>query len=118
MLPHTIRIDALLPVAPGTVLASVAARVACTAKLAYREKAMTRERRQDAESSVNSARLAAVLDKLVTVQLDLTPLCGTTADTARAAATPEGIAEACEILQSAIADLRNIIHQADGLLRD
>ncbi len=76
---------------------------------------MPNERGQDAESSVNSARLAAILDNLVAVQLNLKPLCGTTADTARAAATPEGIAEACEILQSAVADLRNIIYEVEGL---
>ena len=79
---------------------------------------MASERRQDAESSVNSAQLGAVLDKLVAVQLDLKPLCGTTADRAQAAATPKAIAAACDILQSAIADLRNIVHQFDGLLGD
>jgi hypothetical protein len=76
---------------------------------------MPNERRQDAESSVNSARLAAILDKFVAVQLNLKPLCGTSADTARAEATPEDIAEACEILQSAVADLRNIIYEVEWL---
>jgi C4-dicarboxylate-specific signal transduction histidine kinase len=79
---------------------------------------MAGAKKQDAESSDNSAQLEALLDKLVALQIDLKALCGTPADRAQAAATPKAIAEACDILQSAVADLRNIIHQVDGALRD
>jgi signal transduction histidine kinase len=72
---------------------------------------MASAKKQDAESSVNSARLASLLDKLVAVHLDLEPLCGTHAERPQVAATPQAIADACDILQSAIADTRNIIHQ-------
>jgi hypothetical protein len=76
---------------------------------------MASVKKQDAESSVNSARLASLLDKLVAVHLDLEPLCGTPTERPQVAATPQAIAEACDVLQSAIADLRNIICQLDGL---
>jgi hypothetical protein len=69
---------------------------------------------QQRSKTPNSTVLAAVLDKLVAVHLDLDLLCGTSADRARATLTPKAIADACDILQSAIADLRNIIHQVDG----
>jgi hypothetical protein len=70
---------------------------------------------QREETSVNSGRLAARLDKLVAVNLDLEPLCGTPTARPQVAVTPQAIAEACDILQSAIADLRNIVYQAEGL---
>jgi hypothetical protein len=76
---------------------------------------MASAKKPDAESSVNSARLAPLLDKLVAVHLDLDLLCGKHAGRPPVAATPQAIAEACEALQSAIADLRNIISQLDGL---
>ena len=63
----------------------------------------------------NASWRSVVLDKLVAVHMDLEPLCGTTAARAHIVATPQGIAEACDILQSAIADLRNIVHQTEGL---
>ena len=74
---------------------------------------MASRTRQKSET-LNSAVLAAVLDKLVAVHLDLDLLCGPSADRARATMTPKAIADACDVLQSAIADLRNIIHQVDG----
>jgi hypothetical protein len=70
--------------------------------------------KKQAETSVNAGRLAALLDKLVAVNLDLERLCGTSTARPRVSATPQAITEACEILQSAIADLRNIVHQAEG----
>jgi hypothetical protein len=70
---------------------------------------------QRAETSVNSGRLAALLDKLVAVNLDLERLCGTPTARPQVPVTPQAIAEACDILQSAIADLRNIVYQAEGL---
>ena len=75
---------------------------------------MAGRRKQEARGSVNSARFAALLDKLVAVDLDLEPICrvGLEALPVVAAAA---IADACDVLRSAIADLRNIIHQVDGL---
>jgi hypothetical protein len=70
--------------------------------------------KKQAETSVTAGRLAALLDKLVAVNLDLERLCGTSTARPRVSATPQAITEACEILQSAIADLRNIVHQAEG----
>jgi hypothetical protein len=75
---------------------------------------MANAKKQDAESSVNSARLASLLDKLVAVHLDLEPLCGTHAERPQVAEAPQAIAEACDVLKSAIADLRSIICQFDG----
>jgi hypothetical protein len=60
--------------------------------------------------SVNSERLAALLDKLVAVDLDLSPICRGTEEGPLVAAG-DAIADACDILRSAIADLRNIIYQ-------
>ncbi len=77
---------------------------------------MTEPMLQKAQEWPLHARLEQLLDKLVAVQLDLNPLCGTTADTARAAATPNAIAAACEILQSAVADLRDLIYEVEGLV--
>ena len=69
---------------------------------------------QGPRGSVNSGRFEALLDKLVAVQMDLEPVCGV--GTAQVVASLESIADACSVLRSAIADVRNIIHQADGLL--
>src|ERR1700724_2246706 len=65
-------------------------------------------------SAGNSSRLAALLDKLVAVDLDLAPICGEVADGPLIVAA-DAIADACDVLRSAIADLRNIIHQVDGV---
>ena len=83
------------------------------ANVPFRSMAMASQTQQRSKTP-NSTVLAAVLDKLVAVHLDLDLLCGTSADRARATLTPKAIADACDILQSAIADLRNIIHQVDG----
>ncbi len=66
------------------------------------------------DGSVNSARLAALLDKLVLVQLDLKPICKVRAEASLASAERSTIAEACEILHLAMADLRDVIQQIDG----
>ena len=55
-----------------------------------------------------------LLDKLVAVDLDLSPICREREERPLVAAG-DAIADACDILRSAIADLRNIIHQVDGL---
>ena len=70
---------------------------------------------QGPRGSVKSGRFEALLDKLV-VQMDLEPVCGVGTEKAQVAASLAAIADACSVLRSAIADVRNIIHQADGLL--
>jgi hypothetical protein len=59
--------------------------------------------------SVNSSRLAALLDKLVAVDLDLAPIFRGS-DEGPLIVAADAIADACDILRSAIADLRKIIH--------
>jgi hypothetical protein len=75
---------------------------------------MARQTQQVIGDSINSSRLAALLDKLVAVDLDLAPICRGS-DEGPLIVAADAIADACDILRSAIADLRNIIHQVDGL---
>ena len=70
---------------------------------------------QEAEVSINSAPLEALLDKLVAVQMDLEPVCGVGKERAQIVASLESIANACDVLRSAIADVRNIIYEVNGL---
>ena len=71
---------------------------------------------QGPRGSVKSARFEALLDKLVAVQIDLEPVCGAGTERTQLVASLAAIADACSVLRSAIADVRNIIHQADGLM--
>jgi hypothetical protein len=71
---------------------------------------------QGPRGSVKSGRFEALLDKLVAVQMDLEPVCGVGTARAQVVASLAAIADACSVLRSAIADVRNIIHQADGLM--
>jgi hypothetical protein len=71
---------------------------------------------QGPRGSVKPGRFEALLDKLVAVQMDLEPVCGVGTERAQVVASLAAIADACRVLRSAIADVRNIIHQADGLL--
>jgi hypothetical protein len=71
---------------------------------------------QGPRGSVKSVRFEALLDKLVAVQMDLEPVCAVGTERAQVVASLESIADACSVLRSAIADVRSIIHQADGLL--
>jgi hypothetical protein len=71
---------------------------------------------QQAGTSVTSAQLGALLDKLVAVDLDLEPISRANGKAAPVVASADDIAEACDILHSAIADLRNFIHQFDGMM--
>jgi hypothetical protein len=71
---------------------------------------------QGPRRSVNSGRFEALLDKLVAVQMDLEPVCGAGTEKAQLVASLASIADACGVLRSAIADVRNIIHQANGLM--
>lgn len=66
--------------------------------------------------SDKSGRFEALLDKLVAVQMDLEPVCGIGTQRAQLVSPHDAIADACHVLRSAIADVRNIIHQADGLM--
>jgi hypothetical protein len=81
--------------------ASVASR-----KHATSGETVVSQANDEGDGSVNSARLAALLDKLVVVQLDLKPICKVRAEASLASAERSTIAEACEILHSLIADLR------------
>ena len=71
---------------------------------------------QGPRGSVKSGRFEALLDKLVAVQMDLEPVCGVGNGRAQVVASLDAIAGASHVLRSAIADVRNIIHQADGLM--
>ena len=71
---------------------------------------------QGPRGSVNPGRFEALLDKLVAVQMDLEPVCGVGTARAQVVASLESITDACDVLRSAIADVRSIIHQADGLM--
>jgi len=65
--------------------------------------------------SVNSGRFEALLDKLVAVEMALEPVCGVAKESAQVVASIDAIADACDVLRSAIADVRNIIGQVNGL---
>lgn len=71
---------------------------------------------QGPRGSVRSGRFEALLDKLVAVQMDLEPVCGIGKERVQVVASLDAIADACHVLCSAIADVRYIIHQADGLM--
>jgi hypothetical protein len=70
---------------------------------------------QGARGSVKSVRFEALLDKLVAVQWGLEPVCGVGTERAQVVASLGAIADACHVLRSAIADVRNMIGEADGL---
>jgi hypothetical protein len=78
---------------------------------------MTNRTTHGAEDSINSERLAVLLDKLVAVDLDLEPICRIhgNGDSLSLASAHDAIAGACDTLRSAIGDLRDIIHHIDGL---
>jgi hypothetical protein len=85
-------------------------------RMPYRGVAMLSRTNQGPRGSVKSGRFEVLLDKLVAVQMDLEPVCGVGKERAQIVASLESIEDACDVLRSAIADVRNIIHQADGLL--
>jgi hypothetical protein len=64
----------------------------------------------------HSRDLAGLLDKLVAVDLDLEPIRKMVEDAAQVkpARADDAIAQACDVLRSAITDLRDLIHQIDG----
>lgn len=65
--------------------------------------------------SVTSGRLGSLLDKLVAVDLDLETIFDVSRGSA-AVSAPIAIADACDVLHGAIADLRNFIYQADAMM--
>ena len=65
--------------------------------------------------SLKQGRLEALLDKLVAVQMDLEPICGAGTERAQVVASLESIADACEVLRSAIADVRGLIYHVNWL---
>jgi hypothetical protein len=70
---------------------------------------------QAPRGSLKPGRLEALLDKLVAVQMDLEPICGAGAERAQVVASRESIADACEVLRSAIADVRGLIYHVNWL---
>ena len=70
---------------------------------------------QGPRGSVKSGRFEALLDKLVAVQMDLEPVCGVGTARAQVVASLESIADACDILRSAIADVRSIVYEGNAL---
>ena len=63
---------------------------------------------------VDRRRLTSMIDKLVAVQLDLKPLCGDAGNRVQEATAHTNIVEACEVLQSAIDDLKQVIFSLEG----
>jgi hypothetical protein len=76
---------------------------------------MASQLNQGAEGSIPSPQLEALLDKLVAVRMDLEPICGVGKERAQVVASLDLIANACDVLNSAISDVRNIIGQVDGM---
>ena len=74
---------------------------------------MTDRTKRGAQGSINSARLAALLDKLVAIDLDLKPICKVGEEAPLVIVTADAIAKACDVLHSAITDVRSIIHEVD-----
>ena len=70
---------------------------------------------QGSRGSPKPGRLEALLEKLVAVQMDLEPVCGVGTERAQVVASLESIADACEVLRSAIADVRGIIYSVNWL---
>jgi len=68
--------------------------------------------------SLKPGRFEALLEKLVAVQMDLEPVCGVGTERAQVVASLESIADACEVLRSAIADVRGIIYSVNWLMHE
>jgi hypothetical protein len=75
---------------------------------------MPRQPQPEQSMPVDQSRLAAMIDKLVAVQMDLKPLCGDPGSKFQQAKAQTNITEACEVLQSAIDDLRQVIFHLEG----
>ena len=77
---------------------------------------MERRTNQGPRGSFKPGQLEALLEKLVAVQMDLEPVCGAGTARAQVVASLESIPDACEVLRSAIADLRGIIYSVNWLM--
>jgi hypothetical protein len=77
---------------------------------------MPTQRGQRLWTAIDRRQITALIDKIVAVQLDLKPLCKPAGSTVQLKAPPETtIAAACDILQSAIDDLRGVIQRLEDL---
>jgi signal transduction histidine kinase len=72
------------------------------------------EQAKETGNATDHARLRSLIDKLVAVQLDLKPLCRDGGPRVQAHQVQTTLAAACEVLQLAIDDLRDVIHHLDG----
>jgi hypothetical protein len=70
---------------------------------------------QGPRGSVNSRRFGVLLGKLAAVEMDLEAVCGVAGESAQVVASVNAVADACDVLRAAIADVRNIICQVNGL---
>jgi len=66
-------------------------------------------------SPIDRRLVTSLIDKIVAVQLDLKPLCNSASPKADPERVETTIAAACDILESAIEDLRNIIQRLEDL---
>jgi hypothetical protein len=82
--------------------------------LAFLEKPLTLTG-DEAVRSAHSGRFEALLDKLVAVHMDLEPVCDSGKKRSPIVASLEAIANACHVLRFAIADVRDVIHDIEGL---
>jgi hypothetical protein len=64
---------------------------------------------------IDRSLVTALIDKIVAVQLDLKPLCNPAGGPFPREQVEMTITAACDILQSAIDDLRNIIQRLEDL---
>ena len=76
---------------------------------------MPNQPRPEQWMAVDRHRLTSMIDKLVAVQLDLKPLCDETRTKIQEATAHTTIVEACDVLQSAIDDLKQVIFTLEGL---
>jgi hypothetical protein len=70
---------------------------------------------QNVWTPIDRSQLTALVDKLVAVQLDLKPLCSLSGTLGPPEKVETTIATACDILQSAIGDLRDVIQRLEDL---
>jgi hypothetical protein len=72
------------------------------------------EQAKETGNAKDHARLRSLIDKLVAVQLDLKPLCRDGGPRLEAHQVQTTLAAACEVLQLAIDDVREVIHHLDA----
>jgi hypothetical protein len=62
-------------------------------------------------------KLTKLMDKLTAVTMDLKPLCNPKRPTKQSIAIESTISAACNIMQTAVDDLREVIKHLDGMSR-